>query len=400
MKISAVTTWPPYHEGIALYSLKLYSEIARSNPFEVEVIANRMGAAASEAADAEDSSTISYQRSWTRGPLAPLQILNMALKSKANVFHFQHGWFLFGKSLTVALIPILLLLLRLSRRPVIVTMHTVIRRNSRFSRNEALNIAVNTAVFAATKCLVTFASKVVVHSRLMKRVLENDYNCKKTKVTVIPHGVDKAERSNSSRHDQRGKEAEATLNILSLGFIRESKGLTLLLRAFKELHLNHPNARLTIVGSRHPHDEENYYGKLRSLVAKLRLEDETLFLHFIEEGLLNRILDETDIVVLLSLEKDLVESSGALARLADFEKPVICTRVPKFRSELTDGYDCIMADVETPTEICEAMEELIEDGETRRRIARALKRNVGNRYWNDVARLHVKLYKSFHRISQ
>lgn len=384
-----MTTWPPYTEGLALYSAKLYSRIAKY--VHVDVVANKMGG---KSAESHGALKVSVNRSWTRGsPISLLQIFNKIMQLKPNIVHIQYGWLLYGNPLTAFFLPFLVFFLRFSRRPVIVTLHTVVKRNAHLLGNPASNSVMNMTIFVITRSLVTLASRVVVHSTLMRKTLEEACNCPKNKIEVIPHGVDRAKRPIQRSaafpfHNQ-------PLNILSLGFLRESKGLETLFKAFRELYQKHPYARLIIVGSSHPHDRGDYAEKLRIMTDNLQSEGKILLLDFVEESSLDDFINDAEIIVLMSEETEFVESSGALARVADFEKPVICSRVPKFQSELVDGYDCIMVNPNNPVEISFALEVLIDDIDLRRRIALNLKKQFDDRYWDDVARRHIQLYQSF-----
>lgn len=386
MKISAVTTWPPYREGIAIYSEKLYTEVAAY--VHVDIIANQI-----HSDQYGKTTNITLYRIWTRNsPFYLFQILSKLVESKIDVVHLQHGWFLYGKAFTVMLFPILILLLRLAQKKVVVTMHTIIARNAQLSKKRIVNAVLNVMVLTITRILSTFTCKMIVHNKLMKSVLKEAYHCKNDKITVIPHGIDKAKRGKRSQFTSQDGNNNPP-NVLSLGFIRENKELTPLLKAFRKINLHYPDARLIIAGGTHPHDDEKYLGRVKTTIADMKLESVVL-LNFVKEELLNYILDEADIVVLLSRELDLIETSGTLARVADFEKPLICSRVPKFQSELVDGYDCVMVNTGNFVDIYEALERLIREVELRECLASNLKKRFTGRYWDCVAKRHVELYRS------
>jgi glycosyltransferase involved in cell wall biosynthesis len=116
---------------------------------------------------------------------------------------------------------------------------------------------------------------------------------------------------------------------------------TILIRAFERFLGSYPDAELVIVGGRHEHDRRDCLEYFRGLVAP-EFSGRVFFTDFVDERSLDRLVLASDIVVVSSLERYFIEASGALARVACFGKPVICTRVPKFEAELRDGEDCVM----------------------------------------------------------
>ena len=109
---------------------------------------------------------------------------------------------------------------------------------------------------------------------------------------------------------------------------------------------------------------------------------------------LDKFVSASDVVVLLSSEHFYVESSGTLARVAGFEKPIICSKVPKFQAELKDGVDCIMVKTHDPNSLSDAISMLIENKEFRNIIALNLKARFRKNYWNAIAKKHLELYEA------
>lgn len=395
MKICVVSTWLPYCDGIALYSAKLHKEIAKYA--QVQIVANKTRDKHNSRQKTEGKN-VTLHRSWARGNLfCLLQILNETLRSRANVVHIHFGWLLYGGPIFALFFPIVVLLLRLNGKHVVITLHTVIRRDARIYGNGLSNRYANILIFAITSVLVSFSSKIIVHNRLMKRTLEETYGCKKEQICIIPHGVEKAIRRTRRKTSENASSLKGCrkTDILSFGFLRRDKGFEFLIEAFQKLQETYPNTRLILVGSPHPHDDGKYAGSIKDFIVHLKTEGNVVLKQFVPEDTLSRIVFDSDIVALMSQKEDFVESSGALARVADFEKPIICNRVPKFLSELTDGYDCLMVDPENSTQIFDAVEMLLREEILKKRIASNLKMRCRSRYWNEVAKQHMKLYRSF-----
>jgi len=390
LRICAVTTWPPYREGVAIYSAKLYSQIAKYA--QVIIVANKVNFRGHF--DSSKFFNIKLIRSWKReNPFCLLRILNEMIKSKADVFHIQFGWLLYGSPLITCFFPYLILLLFcITQKPVVVTLHSVIRRDVTFSEKRLIDCMIRNVVFVITKLLTLFSSKVIVHNVLMKKTLEEDYGCDENKLVIIPHGVEKAEIEEGCIGDTSERK---NLNIISLGFIRQSKGLETLIEAFLKLRVEYPDINLILIGGRHPHDSEEYFTNFKKLIKNLENRSNISLKNFVTEKELNDIIRNATIIVLLSRETKFLEASGALARVSDFNKPVICNRVPKFLGEFKGRPDCcVMLRHGTTTELYDALKYLLENPAFRRKISSNLKIAFRKRYWMDVAKTHMELYRT------
>jgi glycosyltransferase involved in cell wall biosynthesis len=385
MKVAAVTTWPPHSDGVALYSAELYAHIAEL--VDVKVIAN------------VPEQPYSYNnycgmeriivRCWKRGSFTyPLRIFSWVLKERPDIVHLQHGWLLYGNFISSPLILISLFLLRLNRKPCVVTMHTVIRKGACLCENSLVNLLARMVILFTSRFIVRFSDRIIVLNYSMKKVLQEDYALKEgKKIIVIPHGV-KDTSKKSVTHSKRRKP-----RILSLGFIRESKGMETLIKAFEKFLEHYPDAKLVIVGGRHVHDKKDHIGCFKRLVTP-NLSKHVVFTDFIDEKRLDRFIMKSDIIVLLSLERYYVETSGALARVAGYGKPVVCSRVPKFETELQNGKDCIMTAPGDSEELSQAFMSLAQDAQLGKNLGEKLREKFKDRCWSTVAKQHFDLYRS------
>ena len=384
LKVCAVTTWPPHKDGIAIYSAELYRSM--STNAEIKVVANKLPAQVRNAAEEPESLVVID--SWKRGGLFySLRILSSVIRSKPDIVHVQHGWLLHGGTNSSIMFPSLLCLLHLSRRPLIVTMHTVVRRRFVRHRFRLVNQLANLATLWVTKMLALFSSKIIVLNELAKTVLLKEFALREDKVFVIPHGVKRASANS-------GNKWKAKPMILAVGFLRKGKDLECLITAFQDVSLKYPDATLLVVGGLHAHDDASHVTKLKHLASDLKVREKMIFQGFATEHELDEFVSASDMVVLLSSEHFYVESSGTLARVADFGKPVICSKVPKFQAELTDGVDCVMVKPHDPNSLSDAISLLIENKELRSAIALNLKVRFSTNYWDAIARKHLEVYEA------
>jgi polysaccharide biosynthesis protein PslF len=381
LKVCAVTTWPPHRDGVALYSADLYNQI--SELVDVVVLANILTKQESIKSHEEKSGIV--LRCWKRGPLFPIEIFRSVFKTRAHVAHLQHGWLLYGGYISALFFPVLLLFLRLSRKPCVVTLHTVIRKDAHLYKNSLVNFLARLAVLFVSKCIVQFSDSLIVHNRLMKDTLQKEYATKGEKIAIIPHGVKPSSKPESP---QKGKE----INIMSLGFLRKGKGLKYLIEAFEKFLETCPDAKLIIVGGSHAHDKKGQSERFRHLLTP-RTQKQVLFTGFVDEKRLEQLIWGSDIIVLQSTEPYYVEASGALATVADYGKPVVCSKVPKFQSELQSGEQYIAVASSDSAELAQALASLMEDRELRDRLGENLREEFKSRRWGAVAAEHVNLYR-------
>ncbi len=381
MKVCAVTTWPPHRDGVALYSAELYKQIAKL--VDVVVVANipkqqRLSGSFKE----KDGAVL---RCWKRGPWYPERIFHSVLKTRAHVVHLHHGWLLYGGFVSSMLFPILLSFFRSSRKPCVVTMHTVIRKDAHIYPNSLVNFLARMAVLFVSRCIVQFSDKVIVHNRLMKKILQTEYNAKEEKTVIIPHGVKKS--SEKPESSQEGKR----IRILSLGFLRKGKGMNCLIEAFEKFLEKYPDAKLVIVGGSHAHDNTGYSEGFKHFLTP-NIQKQVVFTGFVDEKRLEQLIWESDIIVLQSTEPYYVEASGALAAVADYGKPVVCSKVPKFQSELQNGENYIAVAPSDSTELAQTLALLMENKELRNRLGKNLREAFKGRRWSAVAEEHINLY--------
>ncbi len=382
MKVCAVTTWPPHRDGVALYSAELYKQIAKM--VNVEVIANISNQ--QKLSESCEKEKLSVSRCWKRTPWYPIHVFRAAFKTRCHVVHLQHGWLLYGSFVSSLLFPVLLCIFRLSRKSCVITMHTVMRKDAHIFTNSLVNFLARMAVLFVSRCIVHFSDKTIVHNRLMKKILQKESGAEKEKIVVIPHGTKKASKKPEFSKEHR------ELCILSLGFLRKDKGIERLVDAFKKFLEECPDAKLVIVGGSHAHDKTGYPESFKGFLTP-NIRKKVLLAGFVDETRLDQLIWRSDIIVLQSTEPYYVEASGALAAVANYGKPIVCNKVPKFQSELQNGEHCIVVAPSDSTELAQALVLLMERKHLRNRLGKNLKEKFEGRSWSAVAKEHTNIYR-------
>jgi glycosyltransferase involved in cell wall biosynthesis len=390
LNICVVTTWPPHRDGISIYSTYLYKHIGKKA--YVKILANNISSSSFFALEKQGVlDRCRVVRCWNRGSiLYPFRIFGRVIEGKPDIIHLQHGWLLYGDKLSPLLFPLLLFILHLTRKPIIVTMHTIVGRNPRLYTNRVVNFIAKVIIIFLTKSTVKLSSKIIVHNNLMEKTLMELYSVREDywKIFVIPHGV----REMPKRHREIQENGDFK-KILAFGFIRETKGIEFLIEAFKIFSADFPNSIFIIAGGRHAHDSKEYVNLIKGTLLKDASRN-IVFTDFVDENTLDRLILESEIIILPSLDSHYVEASGSLARVAMFGKPVICSKIPKFEAEIEDGKDCIMVEINNPKKLADTLSMLMNNAGLRGEIGRNLKRKFKDRVWSKVAEQHISLFEA------
>jgi glycosyltransferase involved in cell wall biosynthesis len=375
-----VTPWPPLRSGVSFYSLNLYQEVAKLA--EVRVIGNK-------SSDITESKGLEVVRGWSPGIRGVFQTFMRCVTKRADLFHIQAELIVFQSILGTFLLPLMVLSLRLTRRPVVLTFHGVINlahsgklsyepddlQLRLFKRQPWLTrFIIRTHIML----LCVFANKVIVHNDIMKTALVEQYGIPMTKITTIPIGVKKITQTFNQQDESSSRK------LLFLGFVRPSKGLENLIKALEKVRQRFPNVRLIIEGGL-PFEEEKYTTHLLELIKTFGLNDiveiSGKMVNFDEIG---DLIASANIIILPYLD-DFLEASMVLGDIMDYGKPLICTRTPRFSGDLISGKECLMVQPGDVDALSEAILTLLEDTKLAETIGLNLKIKAQTRYWEIIA---------------
>ncbi len=395
MKCCIITPYPPDRCGIAVYSKSLISKLSKH--IEISVIANKYRKKNS----IEVENRVRIIRCWRRRTVTCFPRIFMAVaREKPTIIHIQHEYLVYGVRKYSALFPLLLILLKFLRKPIVVTMHSVIipdRACERFFREHGVGGRFATlkrglTVFI-TRLIHMLSDTVIVHKNLMKNILVTQYGFREDKVRVIPHGV---------KAGKLVKEAKCELGlkdwvILFVGFIIPGKGIEILIKAFSKLLKSGHDATLVIAGGYHPRlrmERRWFIGSIERAVKENNVEGKVIFLNrFIPEEELDLFISAADIVALPYTDDSIAGASGALARCAPLGKPIIATAIPRFLEDLVDEVNALIVKPGDADELANAMIRLIRNPFLRGTISEGVRKWASERRWSRVALETVSLYK-------
>jgi glycosyltransferase involved in cell wall biosynthesis len=173
-----------------------------------------------------------------------------------------------------------------------------------------------------------WATEIVCISEFEKSMLIRSFAVPKSKVTVIPNGVDEIRSRTRSQIDFRHGEE---LSLLYVGCIVEWKGIQHLLLVVKELMKRGVNVRLNIVGS------GNYETTLRRESNSLGIADKVKWLGIVKGERLNDLYRKADVSLLLSVGENF---GTVVAEALAQGTPAIVTTTDSALAEFTKEPGC------------------------------------------------------------
>ncbi len=397
LKVALVSKFSPTREGGVEYFCNLANSVSALCP--AVGIAN----VDQEAPPIERNSRLSVLRVWELNSLSyPFRILKTCLRLRPKVVHVNHEYMMYGKPFYGTFMPLLLFLLKIARRPTVLTLHSVVPHesvwNGFFRRYGSQRLApLKTLFFLAwTKLTLRLSSHVIVHSQASKNILSRQYGYPARGISVIGHGIEPSiAMSRSAAKEFLGFGGRKV--VLNFGYIHQKKGIEHIIRAMGEVSKAHSDALLVVAGGPHvshaarPNDFRDYMDKLATAVQETHAENNVLLkTGYIPDDLLPIYFSSADVVALPYVEQ--FGTSGVLARAMAAGRAVVATRVNPFFEIIEDGINGLLVDPESPAQLSDAIVRLLDSSVLRDSLGNNLKNSARGLQWSDVARLHVEVY--------
>jgi glycosyltransferase involved in cell wall biosynthesis len=389
LRVSMVSTYPPDRCGVAYYSMGLVSGIRCM--VSLNVIANKIAGSTSK-----DKTVV---RCWRKGSIFyPLSVLSQCIRSRGQIVHIHHHYVLYGGPLTTIEFPLILLGLRMMRKPSVVTFHSVIPRNKlngrlfkKYGLSSKLTLTKRALMTSILKSIVRLSNGAIVHDETMKACLVEDYGADNRRVYVVPHGVTEMD----SLDAEKAKSMLGFPNtdiLLYQGFLTDGKGVEILVRAFKLIHDVRPHTHLLIAGGFR--DEASTYAKsVKTLISEEGLEENVTITGFLPENSIPTYFSAASVIVLPYTEADVLGTSEVLAEVASLGKPVIATKTPKFIGLLKDGHNALMVESGSVQQLSEAVLKVLSNVELSNQLGYSLKQDASCRSWSKVGAATVDVYE-------
>ena len=306
LRVLFIGTYVPKECGIATFTSDLLNSVSRKyKDVYCEVIAL---SDPSETYNYSEEVVFQIQRDRIEDYYLAADYIN---QSDADIVCLQHEFGLFGGDAG----DYIFALLSGINKPVITTMHTVIREPEPEYR-------------VSTEKLIRYSEKLVVMSQSAVDMLKDVYKAPEDKIELIFHGVPDCPFNNCSKYKKMLNLKGAPL-ILTFGLLSKNKGIESVLEALPEVVSQYPDLIYLVLGATHPMVKktqgEAYRHYLENKVSELGLENNVIFNDkFVEkEELCNYIL-ASDIYVSPYLSREQVVS-GALTYAMGMGKAIVST---------------------------------------------------------------------------
>jgi glycosyltransferase involved in cell wall biosynthesis len=224
---------------------------------------------------------------------------------------------------------------------------------------------------------------IVAHSEFDRRRLLDEFHTQAERVVVIPHGEYGFFQQRDAPPDRAA--ARRTLGIapdeevaLFFGYIREYKGLDLLLEAWPAVCAARPQARLVVAGDPvqlSPARRE----ELRAWSAKVGAVHRFEYIPFED---VSQYFSAADAVVMPYRH---ISQSGVLFLALSLGVPVVATRVGALPEMLEDGDNALLIPPESPGAISDALIRVLGSPELRERLSDGGRRLADQHSWQSIA---------------
>ncbi|MBC7332870.1 MAG: glycosyltransferase [Actinobacteria bacterium] len=360
MRIGFISTYPPIECGIATYTKYLTDEIKKLN--HVVHIISEYGALGERVHTVYNS----------QDPDLAYKIFNTAIKLGLEVVHIQHEFGLFGPNRGVNVIP-LIYQLKLSKTPVVITMHTVY--DSFTSENKLL-----------TEALIRSGDKIIVHENYQLESIEKHIG-HFDNITVIPHGVRKVEKIPDAKL-RLGLEGKKV--ILLLGYFRPSKNFETIIELFPKIKEKVKESILVVAGDIRLNENIDYTEKLVRLINESPAKDSIKFFKSkFPQEVFDTFVSSADVAV---LPYKVSSQSGIMAHFLAFGIPLVTSDLKVF-TEIFKESRCGLIS-KTDEDYVNNIVKILTDDRLRNSLSEeALKRVNSKLRWDIVAKNTVKIYE-------
>lgn len=380
-RIAYVTTYPPRECGIATFTYDLSQAI------------NTLGVFARPTVVAINDSRLNQTKPYSKevkfiieqhdktSYLAAAEYINnsdialVSLQHEFGIYGTESGKDNWDGSLVLDF-------LRALKKPVVTTMHTVLKKPNEFQLKAIQEIAQR-------------SDRIVLMARNSRRILEPIYGIPREKMAFIHHGAPDVP-FHGSDYFKRVFGLEGREVLMTFGFLSPGKGIEHVLNAMPEVVKKHPEVIYLIVGATHPvvrkEAGERYRRELQKLVKKNGLIDNVKFVNqYLTLNQLILFLRATNIYLAPQLNPEQYVS-GTVAYAAAFGKAIISTKFRYARSILRKGRG-ILVPFNDDVSITNALNEILDNPQKKRDLEEAIYIYSRKMTWHNVASRYADLFR-------
>ncbi|CAF3737278.1 unnamed protein product [Rotaria sp. Silwood1] len=241
------------------------------------------------------------------------KVAEMANSQGYDVVNIQHEYGLYGGMCGEYIVH----LLASVRKPIIITMHTVLPKPTEF-------------YLSLTRTIAALSTRIIVLSPVGRRLLVDLYGVDETKISIVHHGVPDVPFSQILTEEKQKLGFDAKRPIMAtFGLLHRDKNIQLVLKAMKNIIEYVPNILYLVLGQTHPliklHEGDSYRHELENNVTTLSLVNNVYFVNkYLDDKELISYLSASDIYITPYIHEEQYVS-GTLAWAVGLGKAVVST---------------------------------------------------------------------------
>jgi glycosyltransferase involved in cell wall biosynthesis len=309
------------------------------------------------------------------------RLIRYAASAKPKIFHI-----LWNNKIELLDRTLLMLYYRLLGKKIILTAHNVNIRRRDLNDSWLNRISL--------KIQYRLCHHVFVHTNKMKDELASEFGISKTRVSVIPFGINNTVPNTaltSSEAKQQLGVRQENKTILFFGNIAPYKGLEYLVSAFTELQRTDGSYRLVIVGR--PKGSEAYWRQIQQTITQRGLGDRAIEkIEYIPDEETELYFKAADVLVLPYTR---IFQSGVLFLGYSFGLPAIAADVGNLREEVVEGKTGFVFKAQDSADLANVITKYFESELYRNLQSRRLQiKKYGNEQysWDKVADITTEVY--------
>jgi len=375
-KIIIVSSYRPRDCGIATFSQDLANSLqTHTDDIEFEVIPINEKGGENRIYDRHVNCKIE-QRDVNSYENAALYVNN----SEAVAVSLQHEFGLHGGKRGEYVINFL----ELVKKPVITTLHTVLRKPSREEKSLLRKIA-------------DLSSRLVVMANTGSKILTKTYGIDKDKIVVVPHGVPNIELCNQN-DVKKALGLENRLVLSTFGLISSGKGMEYVIEALPKIKKKHNNILYLILGKTHPgviaYEGEKYRDRLISRIKALNLQDNVKFINrFVDIEEYIGFLKATDLYLTPYLNPQQV-TSGTLVYAMSAGRICISTPYIHAKELYKDGHKMFLVPFRNAKSIAKTVTNLLSNDQLRKKMEAENHLFTRGMTWERVSKSYANIIRS------
>ncbi|MCF7876042.1 glycosyl transferase family 1, partial [Candidatus Bipolaricaulota bacterium] len=236
--VTFLATYPPRKCGIGTFTRDLASSVSQQYGEDLSARGRVSIAALNDNSEGYDYDTEVGFEINSMNRMDYRKAADYVNLSDTRVVNVQHEYGIFGGEDG----DNLLTFLDVIRKPVVSTLHTILKEPSDHQREVLQKVCEG-------------STEVVVLANKGKDLLEEVYDVPRDKVTMIPHGAPDVPFMDTSYYkEDYGVEGRPV--ILTFGLLGPNKGIEVAIKAMEKVAAEFPEALYIVLGATHPHVKE------------------------------------------------------------------------------------------------------------------------------------------------